>query len=70
MRNVERNRMERVSSKTARDKTKETKQEITKERLCGREREGGNETLMETDRRESCCETRRQDANMMSSSFC
>ena len=35
---------------------------------CGGER--GNETLMETDRSESCWKMQRQDANMMSSSFC
>ena len=34
------------------------------------ERERGNETLMETDRREGSWETQRQDANKMSSSFC
>lgn len=34
------------------------------------EEERGNETLMEADRRQSCWETQRQDANMMSSSFC
>ncbi len=49
-------------------KQKETKQEITKESM--EERVRGNETLMETDRREGCWETHRQDANMMSSSFC
>lgn len=39
-------------------------------RCCGRGRERGNETLMETDGRPGCRETERRDANMMSSSPC
>lgn len=41
-----------------------------REMLRKREREKGNETLMETDGRPGCWETERRDANMMSSSPC
>lgn len=71
---VQKQKMRAVSSKTANDQTKkETKEETRKGvwlRECEEGRERGNETLMESDRRECCWETLRQDANMMSSSLC
>lgn len=73
---MQKQEMRAVSSKTVNDQKKKkrdkggNKNGSVVERECEEVRERGNETLMESDRRECCWETLRQDANMMSSSLC
>lgn len=51
-------------------KNKDGNSEEREIRRCERGRERGNQTLMDTDRRQGYWETERLDVNMMSSSSC